>query len=144
MKSSLKPGIEHELRFRVSDAKTVPAIYPEAPELQLMPKVFATGFLVGLLEWACIEAVNPHIEWPTEQTVGTHINVSHCAATPPGLEICVKVKLSEVDGRRLVFHVEANDEFDAICNGTHERFVVNAKNFTAKAFAKTQKIRSNR
>src|SRR5208282_3725567 len=139
MKSSLKPGVEHQLRFRVSNAKTVPAIYPEARELQLMPKVFATGFLVGLLEWACIEAVNPHIEWPTEQTVGTHINVSHCAATPPGLEVCVNVKLTEVDGRRPVFRVEANDEFDPICSGSHERFVVNAEKFTAKAFAKAQK-----
>jgi hypothetical protein len=46
-----------------------------------MPEVFATGFLVGLLEWTCIQAVNPHIDWPREQTVGTHVNVSHEAAT---------------------------------------------------------------
>jgi fluoroacetyl-CoA thioesterase len=51
VKESLRPGIEHELRFRVPSSKTVPALYPEAPEFLVMPEVFATGFLVGLLEW---------------------------------------------------------------------------------------------
>jgi len=132
VKESLRPGIEHELRFRVPSSKTVPALYPEAPEFQLMPQVFATGFLVGLLEWTCIQAVNPHIDWPREQTVGTRVNVSHEAATPPGLEVAVRVKLVEVDGRRLVFDVEASDGVDIISRGTHERFVIDAERFTQK------------
>src|SRR5262249_39437657 len=82
MKTSLLAGIEHELRFVVPLAKTVPALYPESPEFRQMPEVFATGFLVGLLEWACIRCVNPHLDWPAEQTVGVHIDASHCAATP--------------------------------------------------------------
>jgi len=111
MRDTLKPGIEHELKFRVPETKTVPHLYPEAPEFQAMPRVFATGYLVGFLEWACIQAVNPHLEWPREQTVGTHVDVSHAAATPPGLEI--------------------------VARGTHERFVIDAARFTDKAHRKS-------
>jgi len=136
MKESLKPGIEYEFRFRVPESKTVPKLYPESPEFQVMPQVFATGFLVGFIEWACIKAINPHIDWPNEQTVGTHVNLSHSAATPPGLEVRAKVKLIEVDGRRLLFEVEASDGFDVICKGTHERFVILAANFGEKLKAK--------
>jgi fluoroacetyl-CoA thioesterase len=70
-----------------------------------MPDVFATGFLVGLLEWTCIRAINPHLDWPREQTVGTHIDVSHEAATPPGLTVTTLVELAAVEGRRLTFIV---------------------------------------
>lgn len=62
-------------------------------------------------------------------TLDTHINVSHEAATPPGHEVTVRVKLTKVDGRRLKFNVEA----DNICRGTHEQFVVDAKRFSEKA-----------
>jgi len=133
MKESLKPGITHELRFRVPQTKTVPHLYPEAPEFQAMPLVFATGFMVGFLEWACIQAVNPHLDWPREQTVGTHVNVSHLAATPPGLEVRARVRLVEIDGRRLVFEVEASDGVDVISRGVHERFVIDAAKFAHKA-----------
>ena len=138
MKESLKPGIEHELRFRVPESKTVPALYPEASEFQAMPRVFATGYMVGLIEWACIQAVNPHIDWPEEQTVGISINVNHTAATPPGLEVSARVKLIEVDGKRLVFEIELNDGVDAISKGTHERFIINAEKFNQKIMQKAK------
>lgn len=141
MKVSLQPGIEYELRFRVPESKTVPALYPESPEFQEMPRVFATGFMVGLLEWACIKAVNPHLEWPEEQTVGTHIDVSHTAPTPPGLEVTVKVKLIRLEGRRLVFEVEAHDGLDSIAKGTHERFVIQRARFLDKVGQKAKSIR---
>jgi len=64
MKETLKPGIKFEHRSIVAPSKTVPALYPEAQEFLAMPEVFATGFLVGFLEWACIKAVNPHLDWP--------------------------------------------------------------------------------
>jgi len=132
MKETLKAGIEHELRFRVPASKTVPALYPEASEFQVMPRVFATGYMVGLIEWACIQAITPHIDWPNEQTVGISINVNHTAATPPGLEVCARVRLIEVDGKRLIFDVELNDGVDAISKGTHERFIINAEKFNRK------------
>ncbi len=132
MKESLKPGIRYQHRFTVPASKTVPALYPESPEFTAMPEVFATGFLVGFLEWACIKAVNPHLDWPREQTVGTHIDVSHQAATPPGLEVTATVELLEVDGRRLVFAVEAHDGAEVISRGRHERFVIDKERFDAR------------
>jgi len=132
MKDTLKAGLEHELRFRVPAAKTVPALYPESSEFQVMPRVFATGYMVGLIEWACIQAVNPHIDWPHEQTVGISISVNHTAATPPGLEVCARVKLIEIDGKRLVFETELDDSVDIISKGTHERFIINAEKFNHK------------
>lgn len=132
MKETLQPGIKYEHKFTVPSSKTVPALYPESDEFVIMPEVFATGFLVGLLEWACIKAINPHLDWPVEQTVGTHIDVSHDAATPPGLEITTKVELVEVNGRRLVFTVEAHDGVDLISKGRHERYVIDKEKFDAK------------
>jgi len=136
MKDTLKPGIRYEHKFVIPKSKTVPALYPESEEFAAMPEVFATGFLVGLLEWACIKSVNPHIDWPKEQTVGTHIDVSHEAATPPGLEVTVTVELIAVEGRRLVFSVEAHDGMDLISKGRHERFVINKDKFDAKVGTK--------
>jgi len=138
MKDTLKAGLEHELRFRVPDTKTVPALYPESSEFQVMPRVFATGYMVGLIEWACIQAVNPHIDWPNEQTVGISINVNHTAATPPGLEVCARVKLIKVDGKRLVFETELSDGVDNISKGTHERFIINADKFNQKVMQKAE------
>lgn len=141
MKDSLKAGIEYELRFRVPQSKTVPALYPESPEFREMPEVFATGFMVGFLEWACIACVKPHLDWPAEQTVGTHVNVSHTAATPPGLEVRAKARLVTVEGRRLVFEVEAHDDVDMISKGTHERFVINKARFLEKTSQKAKSVK---
>ena len=138
MKETLKPGIRYEHKFVIPQSKTVPALYPESEEFAAMPEVFATGFLVGFLEWACIRAINPHIDWPHEQTLGTHINVSHEAATPPGLEVTATVELIAVEGRRLVFNVEAHDGVDLISRGQHERFVINKEKFVARVGAKTR------
>jgi fluoroacetyl-CoA thioesterase len=138
MKDTLQPGIEHTFTFPITGAKTVPALYPESSEFQAMPDVLATGYMVGLIEWTCIQAVNPFLDWPEEQTVGTHINVSHMAATPPGLAVTAKAKLVKVDGRRLVFEVEAHDGIDLIARGQHERFVINKEKFDRKIKSKTQ------
>ena len=138
MKETLQPGITHEHRFIVPSSKTVPALFPESEEFLAMPKVFATGFLVGFLEWACIKAINPHLDWPAEQTVGTYIDVSHEAATPPGLEVTAKIELVEVSGRKLVFAVEAHDGIDLISKGRHERFIINKEKFDAKVREKKE------
>ena len=132
MKDTLKPGIEYTHTFTVSKSKTVPALYPESEEFLAMPEVFATGYMVGLIEWTCIKAINPHLDWPGEQTVGIHIDVNHRAATPPGLEVTTKVKLIEVHGRKLVFEVEAHDGVDLITQGKHVRFIIYKEKFDAK------------
>jgi fluoroacetyl-CoA thioesterase len=138
MKETLRPGIEHTFLFRIDESKTVPALYPESDEFQAMPNVFATGYMVGLIEWTCIQALKPYLDWPEEQTVGTHINISHIAATPPGLSVTAKARLVEVDGRRVVFEVEARDDIDLITRGRHERFVINREKFDRKIKEKSK------
>lgn len=136
MKNSLSSGLTFDFTFRVPDDKTVPHLFPESPEFQLMPKVLATGFMVGLIEWTCIQAVNPHLDWPREQTVGIAVNLTHTAATPAGMAVTVKVRLEKVEGRKLSFSVSAHDGVDQISEGTHERFVIDAAKFSSKVAAK--------
>jgi len=136
MQDSLSSGLEFEFRFTVPETKTVPHLYPESPEFQQMPRVLATGFMVGLFEWACIQAINPFLDWPREQTVGIGINFNHCAATPPGLTITVRGVLDQVEGRKLTFSLSAHDGLDLISEGTHDRYVIDAGKFNAKAAAK--------
>ncbi len=136
MKPSLTPGLTYQFRYTVPATKTVPHLYPEAASFQEMPEVLATGYLVGLLEWACIEAVKPHLDWPREQSLGTHVSVSHIAATPPGHTITVDVRLDRVEGRKLCFTVSAHDGVDLISEGTHQRHVIDAARFNAKVAAK--------
>lgn len=129
MEDSLQAGLTHSFVFPIDESKLVPALYPEAEEFNVMPNVFATGYMVGLIEWACIQLLKPHLDWPNEQTVGTRIDVRHLAATPPGLHVTATVKLTEVDGRKLVFEVEAHDGVDLIAKGSHERFIINKEKF---------------
>lgn len=136
MKDTLRPGLEAVFRYRVPESKTVPRIYEEAPDFQMMPAVLATGYLVALAEWACIELVKPHLDWPREQTLGTHVDLSHAAATPPGLTVEVRTRLESVEGRKLVFAVSAHDGVDAITAGRHERHVIDAQRFASKVAAK--------
>lgn len=137
MKDSLRSGLAFQFRFTVPENKTVPFLFPESLEFQKMPRVLATGFMVGLFEWACIEAVNPHLDWPKEQTVGIGVSLTHSAATPPGLTVTVKGKLEKVEGRKLTFSLSADDGIDEISKGTHERFVIDADRFNDKVAMKT-------
>jgi fluoroacetyl-CoA thioesterase len=140
MKDTLKPGLKFEFSYTVPESKTVPYLYPEAEEFQQMPRVLATGFMVGLIEWACVDFINRHIDWPTEQTVGTDVKLSHLAATPPGLTVTVKGELLHIEGRKLTFSIVADDGFDVISEGTHERFIISPDKFTAKLQSKIKKI----
>ena len=140
-KETLQPGLTYEFRFKVPENKTVPYLYPEAPEFKVMPDVLATGYLVGLFEWACIQAINPYIDWPNEQTVGIHINISHEAATPPGLTVTVTVRLDAIEGKKLLFSLSADDGIDRISEGKHERFIINAVKFNERLKAKTEKAK---
>jgi len=101
-----------------------------------MLKVLATGFMVGLFEWVCIQAINPHINWPDEETVGTAINLPHEVATPPGLTVTVNATQGKVEGRKLSFSIVAYDGIDKISESTHERFLIDAAKFNEKVNAK--------
>jgi fluoroacetyl-CoA thioesterase len=137
MKPTLAAGLEHTFSFRVTREKTVPFVYPESDLFREMPEVFATAFMVGFMEWACMEALRPYLD-EGERTLGTMINVTHQAATPPGMEVTARVTCLEVDGKRTVWEIEAFDEAELIGKGTHERFTVNHDRFVAKVTAKQQ------
>ena len=140
MKNSLQPGLTVEFRFKVPENKTVPFLYPEFEEGQVMPKVFATGFLLGLYEFSCIKALKPHLDWPNEQTVGIGMNMTHAAATPAGMTVTVKGKLDKVEGRKLTFKLEAFDDSEKVSEATHERFVIDAEKFNTALGKKTAKV----
>jgi fluoroacetyl-CoA thioesterase len=144
MKPSLRPGLTFRFSFEVTEEKTVARLYPESSEFQVMPKVLATGFLVGLIEWACIRGINPHLDRPTEQTVGIGVQLSHIAATPPGLTVTVEGRLESVEGRKLTFSISARDDIDTISEGYHDRFVIDAGKFNQRAEAKAARVRTNR
>jgi fluoroacetyl-CoA thioesterase len=105
-----------------------------------MPTVFATGFMVGLMEWTCLKVLEPHME-AGEGSLGIHINVSHMAATVPGQTVTVEAECTKVEGRRVWFHVKARDEIDVIGEGDHQRMVVNTDKFVAKVNEKAKKAR---
>ena len=111
-------------------SKTVPQLYPELPELAAMPEVFATGFMVGLMEWTCVQLLAPHLD-AGEGSLGVHIDVSHKSATPPGLTVTVDAECIEVSGPRATFKLRAHDGIDEIGAGTHERFIVDWDRFDA-------------
>jgi fluoroacetyl-CoA thioesterase len=138
MKPSLLPGLKHRLSYRVPETKTVPHLYSESPELQAMPKVFATGFMVGLMEWTCVQLLTPHLD-DGEGSLGTHIDVSHKSATPPGFTVTVEAECVEVRGPRARFKIVAHDGMDEIGSGTHERFIVSWERFNRGIAAKQAK-----
>jgi fluoroacetyl-CoA thioesterase len=139
MRPSLRPGLTHRITYTVTEAKTVPYTYPESPIIAAMPKVFATGFMIVLMEWACTELVAEHLD-PGEGSVGVHVDVSHLAATPPGMTVTAEAECVEVTGPRLAFKVTAHDGVDLIGEGRHERFVVNWEKFNAGVAAKAAKL----
>ena len=136
MKATLTPGLTFSFTYDVTEDKTVASLLPESSEFQVMPRVLATGFMVGLVEWTCIQGINPHLDWPEEQTVGIGVNLSHLAATPPGLMVTVEGRLEKVEGRKLTFSIVARDDLDTISKGYHERFVIDAEKFNRKAESK--------
>ena len=136
MKPTLAPGLTHTHRFTVTEEKTVGNLYPESPAFVAMPKVFATGFMVGFIEWACLEALAPHLD-DGEGSLGIPIAVDHRAATPPGMEGTAEVEVTEVDGRRISFDGTVRDEGEVIAQGRHMRCVVDWERFNAGLAEKT-------
>lgn len=127
--SNLKPGIRGEASVAVDRSNTAQAYGSGAVA------VFATPAMVGLMEKAALSSVDPLLE-SGQTTVGTRVEVQHLAATPVGMKVVAVSELLEVDGRRLVFRVEARDEIEVVGRGTHERFIVPEKKFLERTAAK--------
>jgi len=138
MKPTLKAGLTHRFSYRVPENKTVPYTFPEAPEIAAMPKVFATGFMIVLMEWTCARLLSPHLD-AGEGSLGVHVDVSHLAATPAGMTVTVDAAVASVVGNRVGFTVKAHDGLDLIGEGRHERVVVFWDKFNARVAAKAEK-----
>jgi fluoroacetyl-CoA thioesterase len=127
----LAPGLIGETEMVVTEADTADRWGSGA-----VP-VFGTPTLVGLMESAAVQALVGHLP-PAQTSVGGRINVRHLAPTPVGMRVRARAELLEIEGRRLVFHVEAWDDTEQIGEATHERFVVDEERFIAKARAKAE------
>jgi fluoroacetyl-CoA thioesterase len=137
MKPTLQPGLKHSFSYVVPENKTVPYTYPESPIIAAMPKVFATGFMIVLMEWTCTQLLDQYLD-AGEGSLGTHVDVSHLAATPPGMTVTVDVEVLEVRGRKVLFKVRAHDGMDLIGEGSHERVAVVWDRFNAKVAEKAK------
>jgi fluoroacetyl-CoA thioesterase len=98
-------------------------------------EVLATPVVVGWLEEAAIRAVSPHLE-PGQRSVGTMLCMKHLAATPAGMTVRAVARVKALDGRRVLFDVEAHDGKEKIAEGEHERFIVTIARFLGKAAQK--------
>ena len=125
-------GVTNKPQFTVTESHT--AITLESGNA----RVLSTPYLVAMLEKAAHELCFPYLEDGTA-TVGTEMNVKHLAATPVGMNVTVSATVTEWEGRKIVFSVEAFDETEKIAEGCHTRFVVMKEKFQSRCDAKLQK-----
>lgn len=127
----IKVGLIGEVKEMVCDGNTAKTVGSGSLE------VFATPAMIALMEKASCRALEGYLDEGTT-TVGTKVDVEHLAATPLGMEVTVRSTVTEIDGRRICFIVEAFDEAGLIGKGNHERFVVFSEKFMAKTNSKKQ------
>jgi predicted thioesterase len=99
--------------------------------------VLATPVMINVIEAAALDAVE-HLLPAGHQSLGIHLDVSHVAATPVGLQITATAEIVRVQGRTITFRVEARDPFEAIGGGTHERVVVSVARFDERVQRKVR------
>jgi fluoroacetyl-CoA thioesterase len=118
----LTPGLTGTSELLVGVEQTAPSIGSgKVP-------VLGTPVMINLIEAAALSAVE-HLLPAGHQSLGTHLDVRHIAATPVGMRVRATAKLTAIDGRTLTFAVEAHDEKELIGDGTHQRVIVNVARF---------------
>ena len=127
----LETGIKGTKELIVSEDKTAKAMGSGTLD------VFATPALIALMEETCWRSVADQLEDGCG-TVGTLLEIRHTAPTPIGMDVTCESELVEVDGRRLVFTVQAHDAKGLVGEGRHERFVIQNEKFQVKANAKRE------
>ncbi len=125
----LKIGLKGEASVEVVYGNTAAAVGSGA-----LP-VFATPSMIGLMEKAALESVQPYLE-EGQGTVGVHLDIAHLAATPVGMTVRAESELTEIDRRKLSFRVCAYAGGELVGEGTHQRFIVDSDRFLARAEAK--------
>jgi fluoroacetyl-CoA thioesterase len=93
--------------------------------------VLSTPSLIGFLEMTARDCIFKLLD-PGYETVGTHVDIRHLAATPIGMEVITRAEVIGVSDRRITFKLEAWDPRDKIAEGTHERFIINVARFAAR------------
>jgi fluoroacetyl-CoA thioesterase len=131
VRATLRPGLTARWEYVVPAERTVSNLLPEAGLFADLPPVLATGYMVGVVEWTCMRAIDGHLS-EGEQTLGVHVDLTHEAPTPVGGTLTVEVELTAVERRRLTFAVRAFDEAATVCRGRHQRAVIDAARFNAK------------
>ena len=121
----ITPGLSGSVGITVGEEHTAPSIGSGKV------RVLATPVMINLIEAAALKAIE-HLLDPGYQSLGTHLDVHHVAATPVGMRARATAEVTKVDGRTVTFKVEARDEKDVIGYGTHERVVVNVEKFDAR------------
>lgn len=94
-------------------------------------EVFATPAMVALMENTAVHCLKGYLE-EGQDTVGIEINVKHIKATPVGDKVNCKAKVTEIEGRRIRFEIEAEDEKGQIGYAIHDRFIIDPVKFMAK------------
>ena len=102
----LKTGLRHSEQLVVAPLHTVPEIDDAWPGFRDMPPVFATAMMIGFIEQTCVQALRPYLA-AEQRTVGTHVDVSHVAATPVGMTITTGVELVAVEEESSAFEFNA-------------------------------------
>lgn len=124
----LRPGDTHTFSFRVTEARTVPQLLTEAPEFADIPAVFATGYLVAVVEWTAVQHLNSHLN-EGETSVGTRVDLTHEAPTAVGMTVTVEVEVTEATDRTVSWSVVASDEAGIVSRGTHTRGILDRERF---------------
>jgi len=132
--AKLTPGLEGHAEIVVGEQHTAPRIGSGRV------RVLATPVMINLMEAAALDAVENLIP-AGHQSLGTRLDVRHIAATPVGMRVRATAEVVKIDGRTLVFRVEARDERDLIGDGAHERVIVNVERFDKRVQEKLQAMR---
>lgn len=140
MRPELQVGMRFSWEYTIPERSTVPNLYHDTEFCRVMPNVLATGYLVGMMELACIHGLMPYVDWPQEQSVGTMVQFNHLAASAPGMTLRIEGELLEINGRRLLFQLSAWDNLEKISDGRHERVLIASDKFNAKMADKIAKL----
>lgn len=125
----IKVGESHSMTLTVEKQHTAAVVGSGLAE------VFATPMMIGMMENTAAACLGRFL-LQGQSSVGTYVGVSHDAATPVGMQVCVTATITAVDRRKVEFDVEARDEVELIGRGTHTRFVVDNEKFMGKAMGK--------
>ena len=129
MKSSLKPGITHNIKLIVENHMGTHFLPNSSTP------VYATPFMIYQMEDTCLHLLEPHLD-VNEQSVGTLVNIKHIAPTPVGSKVISKAILTNVIKNRCIFYVESFDDYEKIGEGVHERTIIDVNRFDKRVTAK--------